>query len=138
MHYQLQKLQPRSSLTIAELANDRGRSANLPLHMAATAPPPSRRKHYIPEWADKRILTQADIVRAIGADKATVSRWFSGNMPQDHYLDALVGYLELDDRDALFRHPDDDWMARFLRGRSNEEKERIRTMLEAAFPLKVA
>jgi len=110
--------------------------------MAATKPPikhePSRRKHYIPEWAEKRGLIQADIVRETGADKATVSRWFSGNMPQDHYLDALVGYLELDDRDALFRHPDDDWMARFLRGRSDEEKERIRTMLEAAFPLKVA
>ena len=110
--------------------------------MAATKrqppPEPPRRNHYIPEWADKRNLIQADLIRETGANKATVSRWFSGNMPQDHYLDALVDCFGLDDRDALFRHPDDDWMARFLRGRSDEEKERIRTMLEAAFPKKVA
>lgn len=106
--------------------------------MSATKPPAARRKHYIPEWADRRNLIQADLGRETGADKATVSRWFSGNTPQDHYLDALVVILAVDDRDALFRHPDDDWMARFLRGRSDEEKERIRIMLLAAFPQKVA
>ena len=83
-------------------------------------------------------MTQADIVRETGADKGTVSRWFSGNTPQDKYLDALVVCLDVEDREALFRHPDDDWMARFLRGRSEDEKKRIQTMLLAAFPSKVA
>ena len=59
-------------------------------------------------------------------------------MPRDWHLDALVACLQLEDRDALFRHPDDDWMARFLRGRSDDEKKRIVTMLQAAFPNKVA
>lgn len=83
-------------------------------------------------------MTQADLTRATGADKGTVSRWYSGNMPRSGHLDALVKCLQLDDREALFRHPDDDWMARFLRGRSDDEKNRIRTMLQAAFPPRVA
>jgi transcriptional regulator with XRE-family HTH domain len=110
----------------------------MPATKLPSEPSVGHRDHFIPEWAEKRNQIQADIVRATGADKATVSRWFSGNMPQDKYLDALVACLELDDRESLFRHPDDDWMARFLRGRSEEEKERIRTMLLAAFPQKVA
>jgi transcriptional regulator with XRE-family HTH domain len=96
------------------------------------------RDHFVPEWAEKRNMTQADLVRETGADKSTVSRWFSGNMPRDNHLDALVACFGLEDRESLFRHPDDDWMARFLQGRSEDEKKRIRTMLLAAFPPKVA
>jgi hypothetical protein len=97
-----------------------------------------RRKHYIPEWAEVRHLIQADFVRDLGADKGTVSRWFDGNTPRDEYLDRLVAYLKLESRDAIFRHPDDDWMASFLRGRDREEVERIKQSLELHFPKKVA
>jgi hypothetical protein len=44
----------------------------------------------------------------------------------------------LDEPAALFRHPDDDWLARFFRGKSEEERYRIRQILEAAFPTKKA
>jgi hypothetical protein len=63
-----------------------------------------------------------------------VSRWYAGSIPRDEHLDALVQLLGLEDPRDLFRHPEDDWMARFLRDRDEEERERIRRTLEAAFP----
>jgi transcriptional regulator with XRE-family HTH domain len=98
------------------------------------------RFHYIPEWAERRNVSQADIVRGVGADKSTVSRWFEGSVPSAEYLIALTGFLEAGEPAALFRHPDDDWMARLLRGRSGEERARIeatiRATIENAFPRK--
>lgn len=96
-----------------------------------------QRIHYIPEWAERRGLSQADIVREIAADKATVSRWFSGALPSEKYLAPLAGLFGTE-LTGLFRHPDDDWMARFLRARSEEERQRIRTILDTAFPRKEA
>jgi transcriptional regulator with XRE-family HTH domain len=90
-----------------------------------------RRNHYIAEWAERRAKKQADIVRALGADKGTVSRWFDGVIPTPDYLDQLAGFLQVDEITALFRHPDDDWLARLLRERP-EERDRIRAIVEAA------
>lgn len=98
------------------------------------APPP--RLHYIPEWAERRQLRQADIVEALNGrvDKSTVSRWFNGALPEQPNLEAIAGVFGLDEPISLFRHPDDDWLARFFRGRTQDERYRIRQMLEAAFP----
>ena|SRR3990167_2127523 len=94
------------------------------------------RLHYIPEWAERRGLRQADIVEALGGavDKSTVSRWFAGTLPVREHLEALQGLFGLEEMAALFRHPDDDWLARFFRSRTEDERYRIRQMLEAAFP----
>ena len=94
------------------------------------------RLHFIPEWAERRGLRQADLVDALGGavDKSTVSRWFSGTLPARDHLAALQGLFELEEASALFRHPDDDWLARFFRSRTEEERYRIRQILEAAFP----
>lgn len=97
----------------------------------------SRRIHFIVEWAELRHHKQADLVKLTGADKGTVSRWFSGNVPRDEYLVKLSALFGVEISD-LFRHPDDDWMARFFRDRSEEEIERIRATLETAFPRRVA
>lgn len=95
------------------------------------------RPHYIPEWAAKKDLhSQAEFVAALGADKSVVSRWYSGATPSLEWQAKLVAFFELDDREALFRHPDDDWIARFLRGRTEDERKRMKKMLEAAFPLR--
>lgn len=94
------------------------------------------RLHYIIEWAELRGRKQADIVRALGVDKSTVSRWFDGTIPSETHLIALAAYFEIEDPRALFRHPDDDWLARFFRERSRDETSRMRAMLEAAFPRK--
>lgn len=98
------------------------------------------RFHCIPEWAERRGVSQADIMRGVGADKGTVSRWFDGTLPMDKHLIALAGFLEAGEVAALFRHPDDDWMSRHLRGRSHDERQRMQAAIEAlitnAFPRK--
>ncbi len=100
----------------------------------ATSPP---RRHFIPEWAARAGLRRADVARATGADKATVTRWFQGTAPQDQYLMTLADLFGVSVLD-LFRHPDDVWVSKFLEGRSEGEIERIKRTLEAAFPKKVA
>lgn len=92
------------------------------------------RIHFIVEWAEKRGLRQTDIVEEVGADKGLVSRWFKGTIPKEDYLEKLAALFGTDVH-GLFRHPDDDWMARFFQNRSREELERMKTMLEAAFPV---
>jgi hypothetical protein len=46
--------------------------------------------------------------------------------------------LQCDSTESLFRHPNDDWLARFLKGRDRQEVERIKATLETAFPRKLA
>lgn len=93
-----------------------------------------RRPHFIPEWAEKRGLSQAEMARELDADKSVVSRWFSGTTPGVEWQERLAALLTGDDVEALFRHPDDDWVRKFFANRSLEEIERIKATLEAAFP----
>ncbi|WP_026618320.1 helix-turn-helix transcriptional regulator [Ensifer sp. WSM1721] len=90
------------------------------------------RIHYLPEWADKRNLSQADIVREIGVDKSLVSRWFDGTLPKAEYLERLAALFGTDVH-GLFRHPDDDWLAKFFRDKTEEQKERAIEMLRIFF-----
>lgn len=92
-----------------------------------------RRPHYIEAWAELRGLTQADIARELGADKSVISRWFSGSTPSVEYQERLAALFECEP-ESLFRHPNDDWLARFFANRTKEEVERMKMMLEAAFP----
>ncbi|MCE7026399.1 helix-turn-helix domain-containing protein [Jiella sp. CBK1P-4] len=96
-----------------------------------------RRPHHIPDWAEARGMTQADLARELDADKSVVSRWYKGSTPSEDYQNRLAALFNCD-RDALFRHPDDDWMAKFFADRSRDEIERMKRTLEAAFPRKRA
>lgn len=78
-------------------------------------------------------MTQADLARELGADKSVVSRWFNGSTPGLDWQEKLAGLFNCDP-EALFRHPDDDWIAKFFRDRSRDELERMKKALEAAFP----
>ena len=92
------------------------------------------RPHYIREWAEKRGYgTQAELTEALGADKSVVSRWYAGTSPSREWQDRLAALFGCE-RDGIFRHPDDDWMSRFFRNRSQDELDRMKQMLEAAFP----
>lgn len=91
------------------------------------------RPHHIPEWAAARRLSQADLARELDADKSVVSRWYSGATPSKEYQDKLAALFGTDP-ESLFRHPDDDWLAKFFRDRSRDEIERIKATLETAFP----
>lgn len=88
-----------------------------------------KRIHFIPEWAAHRNLRQADLVRDLTVDKSTVSRWFGGSIPEQQHLETLADYFQID-VSALFRHPDDDWIARLLQGRSEEERKKIVQIIE--------
>lgn len=78
-----------------------------------------------------------DLANALEADKSLISRWYSGTTPGEEWqasLADLFGYP--DEPEIIFRHPDDDWFARFFRDRSIEELARMQQMLEVAFPKK--
>lgn len=92
-----------------------------------------RRPHFVPEWTERKGLSQAELGREIGADKSVVSRWFSGSTPSEEWQTKLAAFFEIE-REALFRHPDDDWIRRFFEGRARDEIERAKKMLEMAFP----
>jgi transcriptional regulator with XRE-family HTH domain len=91
------------------------------------------RPHFIQEWAKARRLEQKDIVSELDVDKSVVSRWFSGSTPSVKYQEALANLFETE-REGLFRHPAEVWLATFMSGRSPEEVDRIKAMLEAGFP----
>lgn len=92
-----------------------------------------QRVHFIVEWAEKRELKQKDIVREIGADKGLVSRWFKGAVPKHQYLVQLAALFQLEDIHALFRHPDDDWLAKFFRDKTDEQREQAIDLLRVLF-----
>ncbi len=104
------------------------------IHAGATP----HRIHFIPEWAERRGVSQADIVRAVGADKGLVSRWFKGVIPTERYLIPLAAYLQAEEPSHLFRHPQEDWLSRLFAQRTDDERQRMIQTLEAAFPRKRA
>ena len=96
------------------------------------------RLHYIRERAELKKLKQSDLVRATGANKGTVSRWFAGSLPRDEYLPAITSFFGLDQPSRLFLPPEDDWIIDLTRGRTAEELKKIQATIEAAFPRKPA
>jgi len=95
-----------------------------------------RRPHFVQDWAELRGYKKAvDLAKALDADKSLVSRWYSGSTPNEEYQGKLAALFHCE-RESIFRHPDDDWVAKFFRDRTDQEIARIKMMLEAAFPLK--
>ena len=93
-----------------------------------------RRPHFIPDWAERRGYdTQNELAEALGADKSVVSRWYNGTSPSTEWQEKLAALFDCEP-EGLFRHPDDDWLSRFFRDRSIDELNRMKQMLEAAFP----
>lgn len=105
------------------------------IHKGKTPP----RIHFISEWMEKRGIRPADIVENLGVNKGTVSKWGAGALPSEDNVLALAALFEIDPND-LFRHPDDDWIARMFLGRKQAEAEQMRAALaafmEQAFPRK--
>lgn len=95
-----------------------------------------RRPHFIPEWAEARGLkNQAELARELDADKSVVSRWYSGGSPNVEWQEKLAALFHCEP-ESLFRHPDDDWLSKFFIDRSREDVEKMKKMLELAFPKK--
>jgi transcriptional regulator with XRE-family HTH domain len=94
-----------------------------------------RRPHFIDAWAAARGLSQADLARELEADKSVISRWFSGTTPGVEWQERLAALFHCEP-ESLFRHPDDDWLAKFFEGRSRAEIEKMKQVLEITFPRK--
>jgi len=69
----------------------------------------------------------------VGVDKSLVTKWASGNMPTGKNIMTITEQLNIEPND-LFRHPNDDWLTKFFEGRKQDEIDRIKIMLQAAFP----
>lgn len=83
---------------------------------------------------EARNLKVADLIRDLEFDRSTIYRWMDGNMPQPAQQERLAALFEIEP-EALLRHPDDDWIARFFHGRSEEERQRIKQAMELAWPV---
>jgi transcriptional regulator with XRE-family HTH domain len=92
-----------------------------------------RRPHFIPEWAESRGLAQGELANLLGADKSVISRWYGGATPGEEWQTKLADLFACD-REGLFRQPDEEWLTKFFRDRSADEVQRMKQMLEAAFP----
>jgi hypothetical protein len=126
---------------VAQRVNDYLPIGELNCPMAKTRVTRARqptRPHFIPEWAERRGYgTQAELAEALGADKSVVSRWYDGATPGKKWQKKLVALFHCQEPDGIFRHPDDDWLAKFFRDRSEDEVLRAKQLLETAFPLKI-
>lgn len=98
-----------------------------------------RRPHYLRDWVERREFdTDAAFAEAIGADKSVVSRWLDEDNPSTpgrEWVQKLgIFFGDEEDPADIFRHPDDDWIAKFFRDRKPDEIEHIKKSMETTFP----
>lgn len=91
------------------------------------------RRHFIKEWMESRNMKPPELISLLDADRSTVYRWLDGQLPQPQWQERLAALFDIEP-DALLRHPDDDWLARFFRNRDASERERIKKAMEIAWP----
>lgn len=102
------------------------------------------KRQYIGEWMEAQDppVVAADLWRATGIDKSTISRWVNNpsQIPHDDNLRTLAAFFNLDDPESLMRHPDDDWLTRKFREIADDAdaRQRMRQILDSAFPSKRA
>lgn len=101
-----------------------------------------RRPHYLGRLMERYGVSRGDLIETLEIDKSQLSRWLDEKRPQTpspHWAEKLGEYFgQGGDPVDIFADPDMDWMARFLQGRSRDEVDRMKAMLEAAFPAKRA
>lgn len=106
------------------------------------------RRHYLAEWLKERNMKPADLVAALNEPasekyvyKSQVYRWIKGQLPQRPTQIRIAAALSLTDPETgepmpelLTRHPAEDWIARKLRGKSDEDVDRMKQAIELLFP----
>lgn len=106
------------------------------------------RRHYLAEWLEVRQMTPVELLDVLNEaerwenfkpiDKSQVYRWLKGQLPQSAQQERIARALEMENPADLLRDPLDDWFAKFFRDRNREEIEKMKQMLEIAFPRKSA
>lgn len=100
----------------------------------------SIRRHFLAEWLGAKGLKPADFLRLLNADptlpeinKTQVYRWIEGQTPQPAMQKRIAATLKIEPG-ALMRNPDAEWLADFFEGRTDEERARIKQVLELSWP----
>jgi len=91
-----------------------------------------------------------DLIRALNdaatmdqgeIDKSQVYRWLKGQLPHGPTLMRIAATLDLTDPttgepnpEMLMAHPAQDWITMKLQGRSRDEVERLKSLIELALP----
>lgn len=92
-------MQHLSMHKVADAATD------MSIAVAHIASMPIENVHFIAEWANLREMKAGHIAAKLGIDRSTVTRWFKGVMPQDHYRKRLAEVLGLSQPSDLFVAP---------------------------------
>lgn len=103
------------------------------------------RRHFIAEWMEEKDISPVELLELLNdpdrsseypeIDKSQVYRWLKGQLPQPAMQKRIAAALGFDDDPgALLRPPEMDWISEFFKERSLDELQKIRTVLETAFP----
>lgn len=109
----------------------------------------SFRRHYLAEWLEARDMEVMDLVRLLNEpedapplDKSQVYKWINkGQLPRGPNLLRIADALQLRDietgepaPDLLMTHPAQDWIARKFRDRPISDFDRMKNIIDNAFP----
>lgn len=109
------------------------------------------RRHRINEWLEARDMSAMDLLDLLNeadtslppVDKSQVYRWLKGQLPQKHMQSRIAGALSIvdietgePDPNGIFRDPTLDWFSQKVKDRSKDELERLRQLVDLAFPSK--
>jgi hypothetical protein len=99
-----------------------------------------RRPHYLAKYMERHGVRRTEIIGATGVDKASLSKWLAPvrpATPSPEWANRLGEFFERYGGPVdIFVDPDVAWFARMIQGRSPDEVERMKKMLELAFPTK--
>jgi hypothetical protein len=107
------------------------------------------RAHFLNEWLQEREMSPMDLVNGLNdvasmdtpvIDKSQVYRWLKGQLPQRATQFRIAEALQLRDEhgdpdpELLLTDPALAWIARKVKNRPQEEVERMKEIIELAFP----
>lgn len=111
---------------------------------------PTFRRHFLAEWLEEREMEPMDLLNELNEpsdmetpaiDKSQVYRWLKGQLPQRKTQVRIAAALNLVDPETgdpaperLMTHPAQDWIAKKVSGLEQSDIERLRQMVDLAFP----
>lgn len=111
------------------------------------------RRHYLTEWLTAKDMTVMDLLRLLNdsatedegiVDKSQVYRWIKGQLPHGPTAIRIASVLNLKDAsgnpdpELLLAHPSQAWLAARTKDLDGDEANRLRGIVENAFPRKKA